>query len=213
LFKTFFCRPTLTVARELLGKYIVRRAGRRILSGKIVETEAYCGEDDLACHASRGRTQRTEILYAEPGTMYVYLIYGMYWCLNIVTERKDFPSAVLIRAVEPIEGLEIMAKRRGLFFERVKRVEKSSLGNSSRQARTINLTNGPGKLSQAFGITGRMHGKRLGRDTITIENRGTRIPRHQVCQSPRVGVEYAKRCKNLPWRFFIKGNAYVSQRA
>lgn len=96
----FFARPTLTVARDLLGKYLVVKRGRKTIAGKIVETEAYIGEKDLACHASKGRTPRSEILYHGPGTIYVYMIYGMYYCLNFVTERKDFPSAVLIRAVE-----------------------------------------------------------------------------------------------------------------
>ncbi|MBI1755393.1 DNA-3-methyladenine glycosylase, partial [Candidatus Azambacteria bacterium] len=101
----FFSRPTLTVARDLLGKYLVVRYGRKVLSGKIVETEAYIGEDDRACHASKGRTPRSETLYKRAGTLYVYLIYGMHHCLNIVTEKADFPSAVLIRAVE-MEGAD-----------------------------------------------------------------------------------------------------------
>ena len=113
LTKSFFEQPTLKVAENLLGKFlIVQRDGKRV-AGKIVETEAYIGEDDLACHASKGRTNRSEILYRKAGTVYVYLVYGMYYCLNIVTERENFPSAVLIRAIEPIEGIDLMKK---IFF-------------------------------------------------------------------------------------------------
>src|SRR3989338_1556961 len=108
----FFKRPTLKVAEGLLGKYLVVKRGGRIFAGKIVETEAYIGEDDLACHASRGRTNRSETLYQKAGTIYVYLVYGMYHCLNIVTEREHFPSAVLIRAVVPVDGIEVMKKLR-----------------------------------------------------------------------------------------------------
>src|SRR3989338_4345306 len=113
---SFFARPTLRVAHELLGKYLVRRISRKKLVGKIIEVEAYIGEDDLACHASRGRTKRTEMLYAKPGTVYVYLVYGMYWCLNIITQRSEYPSAVLIRAIEPVEGIGAMAKNRKKFL-------------------------------------------------------------------------------------------------
>lgn len=192
--KSFFARSTIAVARNLLGTCLVRRVGRTVLSGKIVETEAYCGEDDLACHASRGRTKRTEILYAKPGTIYIYLIYGMYWCLNIVTEREDFPSAVLIRAVEPVEGVTLMMRRRG-----TRKIE--------------DIANGPGKLCEAFGITGRMHGKPLGPETLWIEGRGGRLPARAIGQSPRIGVDYAKGCARYPWRFFVKDSPYVSRRS
>ena len=113
LTKSFFEQPTLKVAENLLGKFlVVQRDDDKRVAGKIVETEAYIGEDDLACHASKGRTNRSEILYRKAGTVYVYLVYGMYYCLNIVTEHENFPSAVLLRAVEPIEGIDLMKKRR-----------------------------------------------------------------------------------------------------
>ena len=171
---SFFARPTLRVARDLLGMYLVRAIDGKTLSGRIVETEAYAGEDDLACHASRGRTKRTEVLYAPPGMLYIYLIYGMHWCLNIVTERKDFPAAVLIRALEPAEGMEMMVKNRGICLARGKRVAKVQ------RARTRNLTNGPGKLCQALGITGEMHGKCMSLNSLRIEDRGVRLAPDQI---------------------------------
>src|SRR3989338_7302298 len=141
LTKSFFEQPTLKVAENLLGKFlVVQRDDDKHVAGKIVETEAYIGEDDLACHASKGRTNRSEILYCKAGTVYVYLVYGMYYCLNIVTERENFPSAVLLRAVEPIEGIDLMKKRRKTNISR-------------------NLASGPGKLCMAFGISKELNGK------------------------------------------------------
>jgi DNA-3-methyladenine glycosylase len=102
--KRFFARKTVTVAKDLLGKYLVRDVHGKMIAGRIVETEAYIGPHDLACHASKGRTARTDVLYGRPGTAYVYLIYGMYWCFNVVTEREDYPAAVLIRAIESDDG-------------------------------------------------------------------------------------------------------------
>ena len=181
------------MARDLLGKYLVVKNGNSVLSGKIVETEAYRGEDDLACHASKGRTPRTETLYAEAGTIYVYLIYGMYHCLNIVTEEKDFPSAVLVRAVEPIEGIHTMEKRRKTKHSRA-------------------LASGPGKLCDAFGITKRMNGKTVFGDTVLIEDRGDVVKRNDIVTVPRVGVDYAGACTHLPWRFYIKKSGYISRK-
>lgn len=191
----FFTRPTVQVAREFLGKYLVRRVGKTLLSGLITEVEAYRGEDDLACHASRGRTKRTEILYATSGTLYVYLIYGMHWCLNVVTERQNFPSAVLIRAVEPVEGIGVMLKNLGREDTRCPNPKTPGI---------LTLTNGPGKLCRAFNITGDLHGKRLGRDTLWIEDRGERMKRSDIVTLPRIGVEYAKHCAKYPWRFLLK---------
>lgn len=131
--RPFYEQPTVQVARKLLGKYLVRKHPDGKTVGRIVETEAYIGPKDLACHAARGRTVRTEIMFGPAGHAYVYFIYGFYYCLNIVTEEKDFPSAVLIRAVEPLDGIELMKVRR--------RTEKLH-----------NLASGPGKLCQAFAI-------------------------------------------------------------
>lgn len=185
--KKFFERPTLDVARDLLGKYLVVKRRGKILSGKIVETEAYIGEDDLACHASKGRTNRSETLYQEAGTIYVYLVYGMYYCFNIVTEREHFPSAVLIRAVEPAEGVEIMKKAR----------KTDSL---------CNLASGPGKLCMAFGINKAMNGKDIFSDRIYIEDREENIGNKSIKTAKRIGVNYAGVCAHYPWRFYIKNN-------
>lgn len=191
--KSFFRRPTLDVARDLLGKYLVVKHGRAIVSGKIVETEAYVGEDDKACHASKGRTPRTETLYKEAGTVYVYLIYGMYHCVNIVTEKKDFPSAVLLRAAEPAEGIEVMKKRR--------KTEKETA-----------LCSGPGKLCQAFGITRGMNGETIAGDALWIEDRGVRVRGNDVMEATRVAVDYAGPCADHPWRFYIKDSPFVSRK-
>lgn len=187
----FFERPTLTVARELLGKYLTVKQRGNILSGKIVETEAYIGEDDYACHASKGRTARSETLYQKAGTLYVYLVYGMYHCLNIVTERADFPSAVLIRAVEPCEGIALMRKRRGT--------------NA-----VHNLASGPGKVCEAFGITKKMNGKTMRESALWIKDRGESADAAAIAQSPRIGVHYAGKCARYPWRFYIKNSSFVS---
>lgn len=190
---SFFQRPTLAVARGLLGKYLVVKRGDTVVSGKIVETEAYVGEDDLACHASKGRTSRTETLYAEAGTLYVYLVYGMYHCVNIITESKGFPSAVLIRAVKPTEGVRIMERRR-------------------KTKRAAALASGPGKVCEAFGVTKRMNGKTVFGDMLWIEDRGERVRKSDIAAAPRVGVDYAGACKDYPWRFYIKNSAYISRK-
>ena len=189
----FFRRPTLEVAEGLLGKYLMVKRNGKILAGKIVETEAYIGENDLACHASRGRTNRSEILYQKAGTIYVYLVYGMYYCFNIVTEREHFPSAVLIRAVEPDEGIEVMKKLR--------------------KTNTLhNLASGPGKLCMAFGINKKMNGHSIFGDEIYIEDRGERVAKEDIARAKRIGVDYAGIYAHYPWRFYIKGNKFVSKK-
>jgi len=210
--RRFYNRPTLTVAQNLLGKFLVvadcknknssstsllQCRKEKFISGMIVETEAYIGEKDLACHASRGKTSRTEIMYGAPGHAYIYMIYGMYYCLNIVTERKGFPAAVLIRAIEPKEGVEKMIRNRKL-----KKTDSSVL---------FKLTSGPGKLCQAFGITRKFNGEDLTGDKIWIEDRGVKIKKRNIVQTKRIGVDYAGECKNYPWRFYIKENRFVSK--
>lgn len=218
LSRRFYARPTLLVAQDLLGKFLVMvdcgnnkilnykinchnkavkyriKACHRLISGMIVETEAYIGEEDLACHASRGRTRRTEVMFGEPGHAYIYMIYGMYYCLNVVTEKKDFPAAVLIRALEPKEGIEKMIKNR--------KFKKSST--------LFKLTSGPGKLCQAFGIDKSLNGADLTGNKIWIEDRGIKIKKKDIVQTKRIGVDYAGKCRNYPWRFYIKGNKFVS---
>lgn len=174
--RSFFARPTLTVAKDLLGKLIIRRIGQRVLVCRITETEAYRGEDDLACHASRGRTLRTEPLYGIPGTAYVYLIYGMYHCFNVVTERKDFPSAVLIRGCIPVTD-----------------------DGEDEQSRTLI---GPGRLCRELEITRDQNGIDLTKNqTLWLADDGRRVRPREIERTPRIGVDYAKHCAAYPWRF------------
>ena len=182
---------TLEVARQLLGKFLVRRHAEGSTSGRIVETEAYIGPEDKACHASRGRTPRTEIMFGRAGHAYVYLIYGFHCMFNIVTETRDFPAAVLIRAVEPLEGLELMRARR-------------------KTENVRGLANGPGKLCQAFAIDRKLNGDDMCGEILYVEDRGEPAPK--ILTTPRIGVEYAGRWKHKPWRFLINGNDFVSKR-
>src|SRR5437868_3669609 len=148
--REFYARDTELVARHLLGTVLECDTQDGVASGIIVETEAYLGEHDLACHAAAGRTSRTKHLYGPPGISYVYFIYGMYWCFNAVTREEGQPSAVLVRALEPLDGLPLMHNRRP-------RIKKD-----------VELTNGPGKLCKALGITGAMTGKSLQRKPLLI---------------------------------------------
>lgn len=187
----FFERDTLQVAKELLGHRLVRIDDGQRLSGLIVEAEAYIGEDDLACHAARGRTPRTRVMYGPPGRSYVYFVYGMYHCLNVVTEREDFPAAVLIRALEPQEGWETMRSRRG--------------GRPDRD-----LTSGPGKLCQALGIDSRLNDLDLtAHDRLYLEQ-GDPVSADQIAASPRIGLNVPGWAAEVPWRVYVAGNPFVS---
>ncbi len=185
--RRFYDRPTLKVARELLGKYLVVEKEGSCVSGKIVETEAYIGPDDPASHAYRGMTPRNKVMFGDPGYAYVYLTYGMHHCLNFVTERKGFPAAVLIRALKPSEGIELMKKRR-------------------KTEDTKSLTNGPAKLCQALGIDRSLNGADLCSDVIYAEDRGNRPMR--VASTSRIGI---KQGKDEKWRFHIESNKFVSR--
>jgi len=189
--RQFFQRPTLEVARSLISKVLVRRIRGRNLAGKIVETEAYVGPHDLACHASKGKTSRTSIMFEEGGCAYVYMIYGFYFCLNAVTEAEDYPAAVLIRAVEPLDHLNVMRKFRKY------------------PERDTNIASGPGKLCMAMGIDKTLNGEDLTGDTLWIEDRRLEVGR--IVASPRIGVDYAGEYKDKPWRFYVEGNPHVSR--
>ena len=181
------------IARELLGKLLITRFEEGLSSGRIVETEAYRGVVDRASHAYGGRrTRRTEIMYGEAGTAYVYLCYGIHHLFNVVTNKKDVPHAILIRALEPIEGIPLMLQRTG----------------KPRADHT--LTRGPGNLSRALGLQTPHTGSSLSGDQIFIADDGYRVPRGRIGISPRIGVDYAAEDARLPYRFFIKGNPYVS---
>jgi len=191
----FYTRPNvLTIARDLLGKLLVvpTSYGTHV-SGMIVEAEAYRGPQDRASHAYGGRrTRRTETMYGVGGTAYIFFVYGMYNQFNVVTNGLDIPHAILIRALEPIEGIELMKKRRPGHGER-------------------NLTNGPGKLCIALGIDRRFNGADLLGSKVWIEE-GDRIPRSRIMSGPRVGIDYAEEWVDKPWRFWIKDNPFVSRR-
>ena len=189
--RSFYYRPTLDVASDLLGKVLVRRLGRRYLAGKVVETEAYIGTYDLACHASKGHTPRTTIMFGPPGFAYVYMIYGFYFCLNVVTEAEGYPAAVLIRAFEPLEDVDLMRQLR------------------DNPARETNIASGPGKLCMAMSIDKRLNGADLAGSTIWIEDR--KLDPGPIGSSPRVGVDYAGEYKDKPWRFFVQDNPHVSR--
>jgi DNA-3-methyladenine glycosylase len=187
--KSFYERDTEQVARELLGAVLECHSEDGIASGRIVETEAYIGEHDLACHAAAGKTPRTAPLYGPPGIAYVYFIYGMYWCFNAVTRPRDQPSAVLVRALEPMKGVELMRRRR------------------PKVRRDIELTNGPGKLCLALGIDGRSNEHPLQRPPLIIRA-GDEIPDRDVVVTPRIGIT-----QSADWllRWFIRDNPYVSR--
>jgi DNA-3-methyladenine glycosylase len=187
--REFYDRDPALVSRELLGAVLECRSREGVASGRIVETEAYMGPHDPACHAVAGNTARTRSLFEEPGTSYVYLIYGMYWCFNAVTREKGFGSAVLVRALEPIAGEELMEKRR------------------PRAKSRHELTNGPGKLCLALGIDAGHDGLSLDEPPLRIIA-GESVPDRQVIVSPRIGITKAA---DWPLRFFIAGNPFVSK--
>ena len=183
--RTFYDRSTLAIARELIGARLVRILDGRRLAGLITEAEAYISEKDLACHAKAGRTPRTAIMFGPPGFAYVYFTYGHHWMLNVVTEREGFPAAVLIRAIQPTEGLEVMLRRRA--------------GRD---------TLGPGKLTQAMGITKADNGLDLTKSGsgLWIEE-GISIPNSLVTKGPRVGLNNTPEpWKSKPWRFLAKSS-------
>ncbi len=218
LSRDFYNRGTLTCAKELLGKYLVRdfektgypkeflqyyktfydtKRPPEKLVGKIVETEAYKGLDDLASHASRGRTPRTEIMFGAPGYAYIYLVYGMYWCLNIVTEKKNYPAAVLIRAIEPLLTGDIRDKRD------IKECKRKDF---------LHKTDGPGKLCRFLGIGKNLNGIDFCGDILWVEDQDERIKKEDIITTKRIGVDYAKHCKDHRWRFYIKNSPYISKR-
>lgn len=187
--QSFYNRPTLRVAQDLLGCFLVRKIKGKIEKYKIVETEAYNGPRDLASHASIGKTERNKIMFGEPGTIYVYLTYGMHYMLNIVTEKKDYPAAVLIRAVEPV---------------------------ISRDApwRVSTNTNGPARLTKALQIDKFFNGLPIytKKHSLWIEDREEKLKSNQITKTIRIGIDYAKGYKDKKWRFYIKGNKFVSKK-
>lgn len=191
--RSFYVAPPQEVARELLGKLLVRRFEGKRLAGRIVEAEAYCGLDDPAAHAFAGKTERNAVIFGPPGFAYVYFIYGMHYCLNISCEPKGHAGCVLLRALEPVEGLEVMARNRGL-----------SPGSDPRL-----LTSGPGRLCQALAITRLTHN---GVDVTSVRS-GLHVEDESraagsVEVSPRVGI---RKAADRPLRFSLAGNRFVSR--
>jgi DNA-3-methyladenine glycosylase len=183
--RRFYGRPTIDVAKDLLGT--VLKHGET--SGVIVETEAYLGEDDLAAHSSRGITDRTRVIFGRPGHAYVYLIYGMYECLNLIAEPAGKPGCVLIRALEPLEGIELMKSRRPA-------------------ARSLHqIASGPGKLTLALGITRDQNGVDVTRGPITVHKTSSDRP-VEIVTTPRIGITH---CADWPLRFYLAGNPFVSR--
>lgn len=191
LTRDFYDRDTLAVARDLLGCVMVREYEGQRLMGRITETEAYIGRMDKACHAyGYKRTKRTETLFAQPGTAYLYLIYGMYTCLNFVTEGEGEPAAVLIRALEPLEGAETMARLRfGAPLDQLTAYQRK------------NFLNGPGKLCKAMDLDRGLDGHDLLTPPLYVLPR--QGPVGEISCGPRVGVDYAQEAKDFPWRFWI----------
>lgn len=179
---SFYSRSALTVARELLGTHLVLEEGGQRRVGRIVETEAYLGAEDLACHASKGRTPRTEVLYGPPGRAYVYLIYGMYHCFNVVVEPEGIGAAVLVRGVEPLEGFTPEAR-----------------------------TEGPGRLCRAYGLTLAHNRLTLDAPRLHLLT-GTPVEEAQVERGPRIGVDYAGIWAAKPFRLWVRDSAHVSRR-
>lgn len=185
------------ISRDLLGKFLVTNFGGQLTAGRIVETEAYRGPDDKACHAHLNRfTRRTRVMFEAGGVAYIYLCYGIHHLFNVVTADKDMPHAVLIRAIEPTDGIEWMLQRRGM-----KTVKPQ-------------LTAGPGVMSKALGIEKSYTGISLTDpdSPIWIEDRKIPLAPENICSGPRIGIDYAEECKDWPWRFWIRENKWVSKK-
>jgi DNA-3-methyladenine glycosylase len=183
--RAFYNRPTVEVARELLGKVVVHSG----TAGIIVETEAYLGGDDTASHSARGLTERTRVIFGPPGHAYVYLVYGMYECLNLVADAEGQPGCVLVRALEPVAGVDLMRRRR----PQVRRLE--------------DLASGPGKLTLAMGITRALNGADVTRGALVVR-RPAEERAFEIDVTPRIGI---RQCADWPLRFAVRGNRFVSR--
>lgn len=200
----FYARPAEIVAQELLGAVLVSAVDGEWTTGRIVETEAYPGPHDPASHAAEriGRTARNAPMFGAPGIAYIYRIYGIHWCLNVVTERIDYPAAVLIRAVEPLEGLEVMRRRRAEMGGRA-----TVRGENGRVLKDRELATGPGRLAQAFAITGALDRHPLQEPPLLIAA-GTPVEAPSVVKGPRIGIS---RAVDLPLRFHVRDSPWVSR--
>lgn len=194
LSRKFYIRPVLTVAKDLLGKMLVKNEGNGVIAGRIVEVEAYDGNVDQASHSFNGKTKRNEVMFNEGGYFYVYFTYGAHFCCNVVTGKKNHGTAVLIRAVEPLIGIDKMIQNR---FGRDLKSEKE----------IHNLTSGPGKVCKAFGFTKEHSGLDLTNSSVFIVDQ-PKLKKSMIGNSKRIGIT---KSVNLPWRFFEIGNPYLSR--
>ena len=191
--RDFYLHDTVTVARALLGCVLWRRLDDDLLAARIVETEAYLGANDMASHARRGlRSERNASMYLEGGHAYVYFTYGMYWCLNVVTQEADIAEAVLLRGAEPLRGIDAMRVRR------------------PKAKRDWELMNGPGKLCMAMDIDRKLDGESLAGDTLCITARDIDVSDDDIAVSPRIGIDNSGDAAAWPLRFFLRGNRNVS---
>ncbi len=195
LSRSFYKRDVLTVAQELLGKILVKADSPELLAGRIVEVEAYDGNVDEASHTFRGKTKRNEIMFEEGGYFYVYFTYGVHFCCNIVTGNQGHGTAVLIRGIEPVEGIKQMA---------VNRYGRNLLNEKEKH----NLTSGPGKVCQAFGINREYYGEDLISGRIYLLNQ-KKLPEEAIVRTTRIGI---KKSAELNWRFYLKDNPFVSRK-
>ncbi|MFC1651655.1 DNA-3-methyladenine glycosylase [Patescibacteria group bacterium] len=186
--RKFYARPTLIVAQDLLGKILVRRYGNKLIKGRIIETEAYIGKDDPACHACSGMTKRNKPMFGKAGHTYIYFTYGMHYCFNIVTEKKGFGSAVLIRSVKPLTEIDFIRKQRGKVNDK-------------------DLTNGPAKLCQAFALDKKLNNENLLGNKLWVEDDGFKVKKKGLAtakavvkKSPRVGIRDGL---DKDWRFYL----------
>jgi DNA-3-methyladenine glycosylase len=194
LSRRFFARDALSAAQSILGTVLIHESSEGIAAGRIVEVEAYRGPRDRAAHSFGGRrTARNEVMYGPPGHAYIYFVYGMHYCINVVTARLDVPEAVLIRAIEPLDGIELMRRRRKL----------------AANAPAYQLGRGPGNVCKAMGIDRSLNGSDLLAGSLRLE-RGRRLPEARIVRLPRIGVAYAGPDAALPWRLFERGNRAVS---
>jgi DNA-3-methyladenine glycosylase len=197
--RSFYTRDTLIVARELLGCFLVHKTPEGITKGRVVEVEAYLGPEDKGAHSYLGRhTPTMDPLYKMGGFAHIFQLHGYNYCLNVVTQKQDVPQAVLIRGLEPSEGIELMAKRRN--------IDLSNKNNSKFK----NLTNGPSKLCQAFDIDTSINGIDLCGNELFIISEKILDNNEEIISTTRVNIDYAEEFKNKPWRFLYKGNKFVS---
>lgn len=196
--REFFDRDTLLVAKDLLGKIIIRTDNNIIYKARIVETEAYMGIEDRACQTfGNKKTNRNKIMYEDAGTIYIYQTYGIHYLMNFITRDNNHPEGVLIRAIEPLSEIDNFSLNRfGLKYENLSAYQKK------------NLTNGPGKITKALAIDKKLNGKNLFTENFYLEDD---IKDFQIIADKRIGIDYSKEAKDYPYRFYIKDNPYVSK--